>query len=211
MNKIEAVNVEDFDCRVEAGVTRKQLNNHLKDSGVWFPIDPGADATIGGMASTSASGTNAVRYGTMRENILNLQVVLANGQVIEGTAGKQARSRKNVAGYNLTNLFIGSEGTLGVITKINLKLYSQPERIMSAVTSFSNVESAIQSSVEIMQNNLNIARMEFVDELGIRVNNIYSKMSLDETPTLFLEFHGSEQVINQQAQITSIPIYQSTK
>lgn len=126
MNNVLSVNIEDFDCLVEAGVTRKQLNNHIKDTGYWFPIDPGADACLGGMCATSASGTNAVRYGTMRENVLNLEVVLADGSVI-GAAGLKARSRKNVAGYNLTNLFVGSEGTLGIITKANIRLYPQPE------------------------------------------------------------------------------------
>ncbi len=128
MNKILSVNVDDFDCQVEAGVTRKQLNNHLKDTGCWFPIDPGADACLGGMCATSASGTNAVRYGTMRESVLNLEAVLADGTVIN-TAGLKSRSRKNVAGYNLTNLIVGSEGTLGVITKAHLKIYPQPEMV----------------------------------------------------------------------------------
>lgn len=128
MNKVLSVNVEDFDCKVQAGVTRKQLNNHLKDTGLWFPIDPGADACLGGMCSTSASGTNAVRYGTMRENVLNLDVILADGTKIS-TAGHKARSRKNVAGYNLTNLIVGSEGTLGIITTCSLKLYAQPEAV----------------------------------------------------------------------------------
>jgi D-lactate dehydrogenase (cytochrome) len=128
MNKVLSVNVDDFDCQVEAGVTRKQLNNHLKGSGCWFPIDPGADACLGGMCATSASGTNAVRYGTMRESVLNLEAVLADGRVIN-TAGLKSRSRKNVAGYNLTNLIVGSEGTLGVITKAHLKIYPQPETV----------------------------------------------------------------------------------
>jgi D-lactate dehydrogenase (cytochrome) len=128
MNAILRANIDDFDCQVEAGVTRKQLNNHLKDSGCWFPIDPGADACLGGMCATSASGTNAVRYGTMRESVLNLEVVLADGRVIQ-TAGLKSRSRKNVAGYNLTNLIVGSEGTLGVITKAQLKIYPQPETV----------------------------------------------------------------------------------
>ena len=128
MNKVLKVNSDDFDCSVEAGVTRIQLNTYLKDTGLWFPIDPGADASLGGMCATSASGTNAVRYGTMRENVLNLEVVLADGSIVN-TAGLNARSRKNVAGYNLTNLIIGSEGTLGIITKASLKLYPQPETV----------------------------------------------------------------------------------
>lgn len=129
MTNVLTVNTDDFDCTVEAGVTRKQLNNHIKDTGYWFPIDPGADACLGGMCATSASGTNAVKYGTMRENVLNMEVVKADGTIIN-TAGKQARSRKNVAGYNLTNLFVGSEGTLGIITKATLKLYPQPESVI---------------------------------------------------------------------------------
>lgn len=132
MTNVLAVNVEDFDCWLEAGVTRKQLNNHIKDTGYWFPIDPGADACLGGMCATSASGTNAVRYGTMRENVLNLEVVTADGTVMH-TAGKDVRSRKNVAGYNLTNLFVGSEGTLGVITKAALKIYPQPEAVSYSI------------------------------------------------------------------------------
>ncbi|RNA09021.1 putative D-lactate mitochondrial [Brachionus plicatilis] len=199
MNNILEVNVEDFDCWVDSGVTRKQLNNYLKDTGLWFPIDPGADACIGGMCSTSASGTNAVRFGTMRENVLNLECVLADGTVIN-TAGLKARSRKNVAGYNLTNLMIGSEGTLSVITKVALKLFPQPETILSAVAPFPDVASAVQSTVEIMQSGLAIARIEFLDEKSIQANNIYNKMSLDETPTLFLEFHGSKGTVDQQAE-----------
>ncbi|CAF0874382.1 unnamed protein product [Brachionus calyciflorus] len=200
MNNILQVNVEDFDCWVDAGVTRKQLNNYLKDTGLWFPIDPGADACIGGMCSTSASGTNAVRFGTMRENVLNLECVLADGTVI-GTAGLKARSRKNVAGYNLTNLMVGSEGTLGVITKVSLKLFPQPETIMGAVAPFPDVATAVQSTVEIMQTGLQIARIEFLDEKSIQANNIYNKMNLDETPTLFLEFHGSKGTVDQQAEV----------
>lgn len=200
MDKILEINEEDFDCKVEAGVTREQLNHSLKETGLWFPIDPGANACLGGMTSTSASGTNAVRYGTMRENVLNIEAVLADGRVI-GTAGKSSRSRKNVAGYNLTNLLCGSEGTLGVITKINLKLYPQPEDIISAVSTFPDINSAVQATVEIMQTGLPIARIEFLDEKSIHGNNVYSKLNLDVAPTLFLEFHGSKTTNSQQAEI----------
>ncbi len=154
------------------------------------------------MASTSASGTNAVRYGTMRENVLNLEAVLADGRVI-GTAGRTTRSRKNVAGYNLTNLLVGSEGTLGVITKIYLKLYPQPERTISAVSPFPDVESAIRTAVQIMQTGMAIGRIEFLDEKAIEINNSYSKLTLDVTPTLFLEFSGDKATIDHQVQITS--------
>lgn len=158
MNRVLCVNTEDFDVTVEPGVSRKTLNTYLRDTGLWFPVDPGADASIGGMASTSASGTNAVRYGTMRENVLNLEVVLPDGTVIN-TAGEGSRSRKTSAGYNLTNLFVGSEGTLGIFTKITLRLYAVPETIISAVCSFPSLESAVTSAIQLLQANVPIARV----------------------------------------------------
>ena len=189
LNKILEVNKDDFDCRVEAAVTRIQLNNNLKDQGVFFPIDPGADASIGGMCSPSASGTMAVRYGTMRTNVLGFTIVLPDGQIIK-TGG---RAKKTSAGYNLTGLFIGSEGTLGVITEIQLKLNPIPESIISGICHFNNVKDAINSVKEIIQYGIPVARIELLnaDQMEISIN--FSKLDgLQIKPTLFFEFHGSE-------------------
>ena len=189
MNKIIEVNSEDFDCRVEAYVTRKQLDEHLKDQGVFFPIDPGAEATLAGMAATSASGTMAVRYGTMKTMVLGLTVVLPNGNIIK-TGG---RTKKTSAGYNLTSLFVGSEGTLGIITEVHLRLVPIPESIMSAVCHFPNLESAVSSVQEIIQYGIPIARIELLSAHQMEISIKYSKLDhLEPKPTLFYEFHGSE-------------------
>ena len=188
MNKILNLNVSDFDCRVQANVTRKQLNEHLREDGVFFPIDPGADAALGGMASTSASGTMAVKYGTMRTVISGLTVVLANGDIIK----TGSRTKKTSAGYNLTNLFIGSEGTLGVITEVQLRLSPIPESIMSAVCQFPNLESAVLTAQEIIQYGIPIARVEMLNKDQMDLVIKYSKLKdYVALPTLFFEFHGS--------------------
>ena len=189
MNKVLEINTEDFDCRVQAYVTRKQLNEELKDKGLFFPIDPGADASLGGMAATSASGTMAVRYGTMRTVITGLTVVLVSGEIIKtGT-----RTKKTSAGYNLTNLFIGSEGTLGIITEIHLRLSPIPESIMSAVCHFPDIESAVLSAQEIIQYGIPIARIEMLNKDQMKISIDYSNLiNMEKKPTLFFEFHGSE-------------------
>ena len=189
MNKVLSVNAGDFDCRVQANVTRKQLNEYLREDGVFFPIDPGADAALGGMASTSASGTMAVKYGTMRTVVSGLTVVLANGDIIKtGT-----RSKKSSAGYNLTNLFIGSEGTLGIITEVQLRLSPIPESIMSAVCYFPDLDSAVLTSQEIIQYGVPIARIEMLNKEQMEISIKYSKLeNIKASPTLFFEFHGSE-------------------
>ena len=189
MNKILSVNVEDFDCRVQANVTREQLNEHLREDGVFFPIDPGANAAIGGMAATSASGTMAVKYGTMKSVITGLTVVMANGDIIN----TGSKTKKTSAGYNLTNLFIGSEGTLGIITEIQLRLSPIPESIMSAVCHFPSLEDAVKTAQEIIQYGIPIARIEMLnkDQMDISIN--YSNLKdINTEPTLFFEFHGSE-------------------
>ena len=189
MNKILSVHVEDFDCRVQACVTREQLNDYLREDGVFFPIDPGANAALGGMAATSASGTMAVKYGTMKTVISGLTVVLANGDIINtGT-----RTKKTSAGYNLTNLFIGSEGTLGIITEVQLRLSPIPESIMAAVCHFPTLENAVQTAQQVIQYGVPIARIEMLnkEQMGISIN--YSNLKgVEEVPTLFFEFHGSE-------------------
>ena len=189
MNKILSVNAEDFDCRVQAFVTRKQINEHLRDKGVFFPIDPGANASLGGMASTSASGTMAVRYGTMKSVVTGLTVVLPNGKIIKtGT-----RTKKTAAGYNLTNLFIGAEGTLGIITEIQLRLSPIPESIMSAVCQFPDLESAVLTAQEVIQYGVPIARIEMLNKDQMEISIDYSNLeNLEIKPTLFFEFHGSE-------------------
>ncbi len=196
MNRILAVNADDLDCRVEAGVTRKTLNIHLRDRGLFFPIDPGADASLGGMAATRASGTNAVRYGTMRENVLNVTAVMANGEVIR----TGSRARKSSAGYDLTRLMVGSEGTLGIITEVGLRLYGIPESIVAGVCPFPSVEACCQATIQAIQMGLPVARIELVDEEHVKAFNAYSKIDLKVAPTLFLEFHGSEASTKEQAE-----------
>ena len=198
MNKILSVNVEDFDCRVQACVTREQLNEFLREDGVFFPIDPGANAALGGMASTSASGTMAVKYGTMKTVISGLTVVLPNGDIIK-TGG---RTKKTSAGYNLTNLFIGSEGTLGIITEVHLRLSPIPESIMSAVCHFPSLEDAVMTAQQVIQYGVPIARIEMLnkEQMGISIN--YSKLKdIQAVPTLFFEFHGSETSNNENIKI----------
>jgi len=200
MDKIIAVNGSDMDCIVQPGVTREALNAHLRDSGLFFPIDPGANATIGGMAATRASGTNAVRYGTMRDNILWLTVVMADGKVIRTAR----RARKSAAGYDLTRLFIGSEGTLGIITEIGLRLHGQPESTIAATCAFGHLAGALQTVVETLQVGVPIARIEILDTRQVQAINAYSKTDLIEAPTLFCEFHGTEAGVKEQAEMVSM-------
>src|SRR5271154_6373818 len=196
MNRVLAVHAEDLDCVVEPGITRKALNEHLRDQGVFFPIDPGADASLGGMAATRCSGTNAVRYGTMKDNVLALKVVLANGAVMSTAR----RAKKSSAGYDLTRLIVGSEGTLGVITELTLRLTGIPEAISSGVCPFPSVEAACNATILTIQSGIPVARIELLDTLQVRASNAYSKLGLPETPVLFLEFHGSEASVAGQSQ-----------
>ncbi len=199
MDQILQVNPDDFDCTVQAGVRREQLNVYLRDTGLFFPIDPGANATLGGMASTRASGTNAVRYGTMREAILSLRVVTPDGRDIRTAR----RARKSAAGYDLTRLMIGAEGTLGIITEVTLRLHGIPEQISSAVCSFETLAGAVQTVVETIQLGIPIARVEILDEVQMRAVNRYSKLDYPEQTTLFFEFHGSPKGVVQQVETVS--------
>ncbi len=196
MKRIVAIHAEDLDCVVEAGVTRKELNEALRHSGLFFPIDPGADASLGGMVSTRASGTNAVRYGTMKENVLALTVVTASGEIMR----TGSRAKKSSAGYDLTRLFVGAEGTLGVVTEVTLKLYGLPEAIVGGVCPFPSVQAACDATILTIQSGIPVARIELLDETAVRAVNLHSKLGLTETPMLLVEFHGTDAGAREQAE-----------
>jgi D-lactate dehydrogenase (cytochrome) len=196
MNRLLAVHPEDFDCVVEPGITRKRLNDDLRDQGLFFPVDPGADASLGGMASTRASGTTAVRYGTMKDNVLSLKVVLADGELMSTSR----RARKSSAGYDLTRLIVGAEGTLGVITELTLKLHGIPEAIGAGVCPFPSIEAACGSAIAAIQAGVPLARVELLDEVQVRACNADARLGLAETPMLFLEFHGTDAGVAEQAE-----------
>ena len=196
LDRIEEVNASNFDARVGAGVTRLALNAHIRDLGLFFPVDPGADASLGGMASTRASGTNAVRYGTMKDNVIALTVVKADGSIIQTAT----RAKKSSAGYDLTRLFVGAEGTLGIITELTVKLHPIPEAIVSAVCPFPGVAEACEAAISSVQSGIPIARVELLDDVQIRACNLYSKLDLPEATTLFLEFHGTPTSVKEQVE-----------
>jgi D-lactate dehydrogenase (cytochrome) len=196
MNRVLAVHAEDFDCVIEPGITRKQLNEHLRDQGLFFPVDPGADASLGGMTSTRASGTTAVRYGTMKDNVLALKVVMPDGELLTTSR----RARKSSAGYDLTRLFIGAEGTFGVITELTLKLHGIPEQIASAVCRFPSIQVCCDAAISAIQSGIPMARVELLDEVMVRVVNADQKLGLIEQPMLFLEFHGTDAGVAEQSE-----------
>lgn len=196
MTKVLSVHADDLDCVVEAGLTHRSLNNHLRDTGLFFPVDPGADASLGGMAATRASGTNAVRYGTMRDNVLGVTAVMADGEIVR----TGSRARKSSAGYDLTALLVGSEGTLGIITELTLKLHGVPEAISAAICCFETIEQACNATIMARQLGLPLARVELVDSWSVGAINAYSKLSIPESPLLLLEFHGSETGVAENAE-----------